>query len=117
MSVVNCRVKYIRPTYNNLEEWIANDNNFYIGRAGVIFINKKRYPTKQSVFANPYKIGKDGTRQEVIFKYKEYLNNDKSLINKLISLKDKNLGCWCYPEYCHGNVLLELIHKYSIDKC
>jgi len=118
MSVVNCRVQYIRPKYNNLEEWIANDNNFYIGRAGVVFINKKRYPTKPSVFANPYKIGKDGTREEVIFKYKEYLinnlNNDKSLVNKLILLKDKNLGCWCYPEYCHGNVLLELIDTYNV---
>jgi hypothetical protein len=117
MSVINCKVQYIRPKYNNLEEWMADDNNCYIGRAGVVFINKKRYPTNHSVFANPYKIGKDGTREEVICKYKEYLinklNNDKLLVNKIISLKGKNLGCWCYPEYCHGNVLLELIDKYS----
>jgi hypothetical protein len=117
MSVVNCKVQYIRPKYNNLEEWIADDSNCYIARAGVVFINKKRYPANSSVFANPYKIGKDGTREEVICKYKEYLinklNNDSSLVDKLVSLKGKNLGCWCYPEYCHGNVLLELIDKYS----
>jgi len=117
MSVVNCKVKYIRPAYNNLEEWIADDNNYYIGRSGIVFIDNKRYPTKSSVFANPYKIGKDGTREEVILKYKEYLinklDNDDDLVNELISLKGKHLGCWCYPEYCHGNVLLELIDKYS----
>jgi hypothetical protein len=117
MSVVNCKVKYIRPQYNNLEEWIADDNNYYIGRAGVVFINKKRYPTKPSVFANPYKVGKDGTREEVIIKYKEYitnkLENDESLVNELILLKGKNLGCWCCPEACHGNVLLELIDLYK----
>jgi hypothetical protein len=117
MSIVNCKVQYIRPKYNNLEEWINDDNNCY-GRACVVFINKQRYPKHQSIFANPYKIGKDGNREEVIIKYKEYiinkLNNDKSLIDELISLKGKNLGCRCYPEYCHGNVLLELINKYSV---
>ncbi len=116
-SIVNCKVQYIRPEYNNLEEWINDDKNVYIARAGVVFINKQRYPKNSSKFANPYKIGKDGTREEVIVKYKEYiikkLENDKSLINELLSLKGKNLGCWCYPEICHGNILLELIDKYS----
>ena len=117
MSVVNCSVKYIRPKYNNLKEWMEDDNNYYIGRAGVVFIDKKRYPAKPSIFANPYKIGKDGTREEIISKYKDYiinkLNGDASLVRQLISLKDKKLGCWCCPEYCHGNVLLELLDKYS----
>ena len=27
MSVVNCKVKYIRPEYNNLKEWM-NDRYF-----------------------------------------------------------------------------------------
>jgi hypothetical protein len=116
-SIVNCKVQYIRPEYNNLEEWINDDKNVYIARAGVVFINKKRYPQNSSKFANPYKIGKDGTREEVIVKYKEYiikkLENDKSLINELLLLKGKKLGCWCYPEICHGNILLELIDKYS----
>ncbi len=117
MSIVNCKVQYIRPEYNNLEEWINNDKNVYIARAGVVFINKKRYPPNSSIFANPFKIGKDGTREEVLIKYKDYiiskLENDKSFVNELLLLKGKNLGCWCYPEMCHGNILLELIEKYS----
>lgn len=32
MSVVNCKVKYIRPQY--IEEWIKDDNN--VGRGGVL---------------------------------------------------------------------------------
>lgn len=117
MSIVNCKVQYIRPKYNDLEEWISDENNEYIGRGGVLFIGKERYPKYSSVFANPYKIGKDGSREEVINKYKIYisnkLNKDNLLVNKLISLKGKTLGCWCHPEYCHGNVLLELIDEYS----
>lgn len=115
MSVVNCKVKYIRPKYNNLQEWMKDDNNIYIGRAGVVFIDKQRFPKYSSNFANPYKIGKDGNRDEVINKYKNYIKdkikNDKSLEQELINMKEKNLGCWCYPEPCHGNVLLELINE------
>ena len=45
MSVVNCKVKYIRPKYNNLKEWFDDyENNYYIGRVGIVFINKERFP-------------------------------------------------------------------------
>jgi hypothetical protein len=117
MSIVNCKVQYIRPKYNNLKEWINDEKNIYIGRKGVVFIDNIRFPQNSSKFANPYKIGKDGTREEILFKYKNYivnkLENNMDLIFELLSLKGKNLGCWCYPEMCHGNILLELIDKYS----
>jgi hypothetical protein len=46
MSVVNCKVQYIRPKYNNLKEWMNDPNNIYIGRGGVVFIDKKRFPAQ-----------------------------------------------------------------------
>lgn len=123
MAVVNCKVKFLRPQYNNLKEWMDDDNNMYIGRAGIVFIQNKetknieRFPKQSSDFANPYKIGNDGTREEVIQKYKKYiekqLEQSPKLVIQLRSLKDKNLGCWCYPEPCHGDVLLDLIKKYE----
>lgn len=120
-SIVNCKVQYIRPKYDNLKEWTEDKNNVYIGRGGVVFIEGKRYPSESSIFANPYKIGKDGTREEVIAKYKRYMmkkiNDDKSktLKKELLALKDKNLGCWCYPDMCHGNVLIDLIKSVDIS--
>jgi hypothetical protein len=122
MSVVNCKVNNIRPQYKNLKEWINDPNNVYIGRAGVVFIEGSRFPkiTSISNFANPYKIGKDGTRDEVIQKYKTFITekvkDDIILQQELIKMKNKNLGCWCFPEPCHGNVLLELIDKYYSKK-
>ncbi len=117
MSVVNCKVKYIRPKYNNLEEWMNDENNVYIGRKGIVFIDKQRYPKQSSIFSNPYIIDKDGTRQEILIKYKEFiedkLKNDENFLNELLLLKNKNLGCWCHPYACHGDILLELIDKYS----
>jgi len=117
MSVVNCKVSYIRPKYNNLKEWMNDPNNIYIGRDRVVFIDKQRFPSQPSNFANPYKIGKDGTRQEVIFKYKKYITHQLEtnilLQKELTNMKGKNLGCWCKPDICHGDVLLELIDKYT----
>jgi hypothetical protein len=44
MSVVNVKVKHIRPEYANLKEWTSDLNNVYIGRRGIVFVNKERYP-------------------------------------------------------------------------
>ena len=125
MSIINCKCEHIRPKYKDLREWCSDPCNIYIARAGVVFVKnndgtKERYPKISSVFANPFKIGKDGTREEVIQKYRSYiiekLDSNLELQTELIDLKNKKLGCWCYPEPCHGNVLLELIPKYFKDK-
>jgi len=117
MSISNCKVKYIRPKYNNLKEWLEDEDNVYIGRAGIVFIDKVRFPKKSSPFANPFKIDKDGIREDVINKYREYitdkLEKDNTLRAELLEMRGKNLGCWCYPEKCHGDILLELINKFT----
>lgn len=118
MAVCNVKVKYIRPKYDNLKEWCEDSNNVYIGRKGIVFINSERYPKQDSVWANPFKVNSNTTREDVIHKYKLYiinrLNNDKNLRDQLLLLKGKNLGCWCYPDMCHGQVLLKLIEQYVI---
>jgi hypothetical protein len=121
-EVVNVRVKYIRPQYKDLRAWCEDPRNVYIGRRGVIFIKnedntKTRYPPRDSVFANPFKTGRDGSRSEVIAKYRSYLQTaiDQGKITKedLEALRGKRLGCWCKPEACHGDVLVEMIENIS----
>lgn len=121
MSVVNCRVANIRPQYPNLEMWMAEDKNVYVGRKGVVFIEGKRFPTKDSPFCNPFKIGRDGeTREDVLRMYRKYivseLNSNEELVKQLLNMEGKNLGCWCAPEPCHADVLLELIGEYKNRK-
>lgn len=117
MSVVNCKVQYIRPEYNNLKEWVSNPQNVYVGRAGVVFVDKERFPKVASPFCNPYKVGKDGTLEEVVAKFRAYmvsrLNQEPVLVQQLLALEGKRLGCWCKPNSCHGDVLLELIQEYK----
>lgn len=118
MSVVNCKVEYIRKDgYIDLKDWMDDIQNVYVGRAGVVFVKKERFPKTASPFCNPFKVGKDGTREEVIAKFRAYmearLNGDPTLVEQLLELEGKRLGCWCKPEACHGDVLLELIEKYK----
>lgn len=121
MEVVNVKCQYIRPQYDNLAYWCMDKNNEYIGRRGVVFVTgadgtRFRYPQKDSIWANPYKVGKDGDRDECIALYRQYIIKkikDEKLYDELLKLKDKVLGCWCAPEPCHGHVLQELIELYS----
>lgn len=71
------------------------------------------YIGRPSPWGNPFTIGRDGTREEVIAKYREWLmqHERKWLRSSLHLLRGKRLGCWCAPLACHGDVLLELANK------
>lgn len=63
-------------------------------------------PTK---WGNPFKIGRDGTREQVIEKYEAWLMaNPKLLDAARRELRGKDLLCYCAPLPCHGDVLLRI---------
>ncbi len=66
------------------------------------------YVGRPSKWGNPFKIGVDGTREEVIAKYREWLPTQHL---NLVELWGKDLVCWCAPLHCHADVLLELAAK------
>lgn len=71
------------------------------------------YIGRPSIYGNPFEIGKHGTREEVVEKYRAMLfHNDVFWSVKRaeirLALKGKDLVCWCAPKACHGDVLLEL---------
>jgi Domain of unknown function (DUF4326) len=74
----------------------------YIGRA------VPSYGLRASKWANPFRIDRDGTREEVIAKYERWLRSRPELIAALPELRGRVLGCWCAPEGCHGDVLARL---------
>jgi len=66
------------------------------------------YIGRPSIWGNPFSIGRDGTREEVIGKYALWIEGQPDLLGKLSELKGKTLGCWCKPLVCHGDVLAKL---------
>lgn len=69
------------------------------------------YIGRPSKWGNPFVIGRDGTRAEVIAKYKAWLEGQPHLMDDLHELKGKTLGCWCAPAACHGDILMELANE------
>lgn len=62
------------------------------------------YIGRGSKWGNPFIIGKDGNREEVIAKYIAYAKGKFSR-EELRVLKGKDLVCYCAPLECHGDVL------------
>ncbi len=73
-------------------------------------------------WGNPFEIGRDGNRQEVINKFKIWLTTGENygninateerrqwMLNNLHFLVNKTLGCFCNADQdCHVDVLIEL---------
>src|SRR5262245_50114450 len=78
---------------------------------GAVYIGGRLYrgpwSLSASKWANPYRIGRDGNRDEVIAKYERHLH-DSGLIQQVQELRGCDLACWCAPNPCHGDVLLRL---------
>jgi len=69
------------------------------------------YIGRPSKWGNPYMIGKDGTREEVVEKFRQYIFMNPQLRCELGELKGQTLGCWCHPDTCHGDVLAEMAEE------
>ena len=89
----------VRVTVNNKRKC---DRGVYVGR-----------PTP---LGNPYEIGPDGTREEVIELYEAWLEEEMDrggpamsmfvrLFDELCMRGSLELLCWCKPKPCHADVI------------
>jgi hypothetical protein len=70
-----------------------------------------RYVGRGSVLGNRFVIGRDGSREEVIEKYRRWLFDElvrgtwkvQKELEMLVA--DSVIGCWCFPKRCHGEVI------------
>jgi len=68
---------------------------------------------RPSIYGNPFKIGPDGNREEVVMKYRKYfhdrIESDQLFREAVELLRNKVLGCFCTPLLCHGSVFVEYL--------
>lgn len=69
------------------------------------------YIGRPSKWGNPFIMGRDGDRPDVIQKYREWIQTQPALLKDLPSLRGKILGCFCKPKMCHGDILVGLVAK------
>ena len=94
------------------------------------YCGKGEYIDRPSPLGNPFAIGRDGTRAEVIIKYREWLADHwfsagnthpaKRELQRLIDLYEEHgkltLVCWCAPLACHGDVISQaIIHETTFN--
>jgi hypothetical protein len=71
---------------------------------------------RPSKWGNPFRIGQDGTREQVIEKYRRYLLKNKKLMAALPELRGHDLLCYCAPKACHADILFELANAKETTK-
>lgn len=83
------------------------------------------YIGRGSLWGNPYTHLKTktkaeykvDTREQSIEMFEKYLRerlvNEPSLMDELMKLKGKTLGCFCKPKSCHGDVISKLVEELS----
>lgn len=90
-------------------------------------LNKKRdkipegsvYIGRPGPFGNPFVIGKDGDRGNVITKFTKHfmdrIAGDQEFRLKVHGLSGAPaLVCWCAPAACHGDVIAEYLSKNGL---
>ena len=108
-SVINIKKSELKKLniegVTNALEWSAQERSLYIGRA-------MRYvpgATKTSRWANPFSVEQYG-RDKCLKMFEAHVRANKDgLWDALEEIDGKELGCWCCPEPCHGNVLIKLL--------
>ena len=70
---------------------------------------------RPSKWGNPFQIGRDGDREQVIKKCEIQLRRRPDLLAALPELAGKRLGCHCKPGACHGDVLVKLLRELNLD--
>jgi hypothetical protein len=84
-------------------------------RGNGIYVGRKMPGIPGSVLGNPFQIGRDGTRSQVIERYRRWLWEQIKLKNEayaelrriagLARQGDVTLVCWRTPELCHATVI------------
>ena len=86
--------------------------NFYaVGKVvppGAVYIGRGRGGS----WGNPFEIGKDGDRDEVVAKHREWFLAQPELVERARrELRGRDLVCFCAPRSCHGDTLREVANS------
>lgn len=99
-----------KSNYNLLYQWIQDPSHILCVRS-LQFLNtslvKQHQPLFQ-VFGNPFRIGKEQTREQVIEKFETYIRERPELMEQIDKLGGCQLGCVCHPQACHCDVLVKI---------
>lgn len=86
-------------------------------RFGVYIGRDFKDPRGRGKWGNPFEVGKDGDREEMISKHINWLNEPAQAELKaqiVPELKGKVLLCYCKPRPCHGDYLAAIANGEEV---
>lgn len=89
---------YYSRTYTPTKASVINKRDNWSCRSFV-------WVDRQGPWGNPFKIGRDGERHDVLLEHEKAARENPAFVMELWRLKDKTLACWCEPLPCHGWLL------------
>ena len=95
-------------------------------RRGITIVNRRNgrvagvYVGRPAVLGNPYGIGPDGSRHNVVDKYRAWLREQyrhdgavrralRTLARRYLTDGQLTLICWCAPQPCHAEVIRDAV--------
>lgn len=112
-----------KPKFTYIYECLFNKIPIRYIKDKITFVSNKdrgedfdTYCGRGTLWGNPYAIGIDGDRDEVIRKFKydfdrDYLKGGKEFKEKLKGLRGNVFGCHCKPYACHGDILAQYLNE------
>ena len=95
--------------------------NVKTGAAFDVYIGRDHGQHKNEGWGNPFPLPSNYNdfdeddqkyaRRRSLEQYKDHIRKQPQLMARLPELRGKRLGCWCHPEACHGDVLIELVDE------
>ncbi len=99
-------------------------NYYHIGKTipdGGVYIGRSmpHLGLSGSKFANPFRVQGEDTREVVLEKYRvwlwEQIQTGKITKKDLLALESKDLVCFCSPQKCHGDILINAVGWAKIN--
>lgn len=73
-------------------------------------------PPTFGCFGNPFPVGEHG-REKCIELFEEYflkrVDEDVKFREAVLQLRGKKLGCFCKPQKCHGDIIVEWLETHQ----
>ena len=101
----------------NLHDYDSYEDVLESFGSHVMYIGRySSFTSFASHLQNPFAIGKDGIREQVVEKYRHFLNeliaeNDPRVEMLEDVTEDTVFACWCHPKACHADVLVDWWRK------
>jgi len=92
--------------FKDFRDWNNQEHTLYIGRNMNFYVKG----AIESKWKNPFSVKTYGL-EKCLELYEEYIRETPELEGSLGELDGKELGCWCSPKPCHGDVLIKLLEE------